>query len=173
MITENKEVFKIQIVTKVASINLDNIEVKLNSITMKNEDDDDEVVFKDRQWDLSKERCSEGIKISLYIVNDGNDIQERMDWLLGEEYIISAIDAEIINCSTGEFLEYEMIDQYGEQTTREIKVQVSENLEIATCYLVDRLTEGNQNLKDIIFKTLKEDEYMQNIIKEIATIPIL
>lgn len=172
MITELKEVFKIQIIVKVASINMDNIDVKLNSITMKNEDND-EVVFKDRQWDLSKERCSEGVKISLYIVNDGNTIQDRMDWLVGEEFVISKVDAEVTTCSTGEILEYEIVDPYGEQTTREIKIQVSETLETATSYLVDRLTEGNQSLKSLIFKTLEEDEYMQNVIKQIASIPNL
>lgn len=38
MLTENKEVFKIQLVAKVASVILENIKVKLNSVTMTNED---------------------------------------------------------------------------------------------------------------------------------------
>lgn len=96
-----------------------------------------------------------------------------MDWLIGEEYYISNVNAEITLESTGENVEYELVDIYGEQTTREIKVQVSEELETSTNYLVSRLTEGNQGLKDLIFQTLKDDEYMQKVIESVAKLPIL
>lgn len=172
MITEKKDVFKIQLLVEVASINLDNINVKFNSITMSNEDEEDEIVFKDRQWDLSKERCSDGVNIYLYIVNDGTEVQDRMDYLVGEEYLISKVDAEISLESTGESLEYKVVDPYGEQTTRDMKVEVSETLETVTNYLVDRLTEGNQGLKDVIFEIIKEDEYVQDIFEQIIKIPV-
>ena len=94
MLTENKEVFKIQLVAKVASVILENIKVKLNSVTMTNEDGD-VLEFKDRAYDVYKERCSDGVNIFLYIVNDGTEIQDRMDWLIGEEYYISNVNAEI------------------------------------------------------------------------------
>ena len=113
------------------------------------------------------------MNIFLYIVNDGTEIQDRMDWLIGEEYYISNVDAEVTLNSTGESVEYELVNPYGEQTTREMKIQVSEDLEIATNYLVDRLTEGNQGLKDLFFKALKDDEYMQKTIVAITKLPIL
>ena len=172
MLTENKEVFKIQLVAKVASVILENIKVKLNSVTMTNEDGD-VLEFKDRAYDVYKERCSNGVNIFLYIVNDGTEIQDRMDWLIGEEYYISNVNAEITLESIGESVEYELVDIYGEQTTREIKVQVSEELETSTNNLVSRLTEGNQGLKDLIFQTLKDDEYMQKVIESVAKLPIL
>ena len=172
MLTEKKEVFKIQLVAKVASVILENINVKLNSVTMSN-DDGEVLEFKDRVYDVSKERCSDGVNISIYIVNDGTEIQDRMDWLIGEEYYISNVDAEVTLNSTGESVEYELVNPYGEQTTREMKIQVSEDLEIATNYLVDRLTEGNQGLKDLFFKALKDDEYMQKTIVAITKLPIL
>lgn len=172
MLTEKKEVFKIQLVAKVASVILENINVKLNSVTMSN-DDGEVLEFKDRVYDVSKERCSDGVNISIYIVNDGTEIQDRMDWLIGEEYYISNVDAEITLNSTGESVEYELVNPYGEQTTRDMKIQVSEDLEIATNYLVDRLTEGNQGLKDLFFKALKDDEYMQKTIVAITKLPIL
>lgn len=172
MLTEKKEVFKIQLVAKVASVILENINVKLNSVTMSN-DDGEVLEFKDRVYDVSKERCSDGVNISIYIVNDGTEIQDRMDWLIGEEYYISNVDAEITLNSTGESVEYELVNPYGEQTTRDMKIQVSEDLEIATNYLVDRLTEGNQGLKELFFKALKDDEYMQKTIVAITKLPIL
>lgn len=172
MLTEKKEVFKIQLVAKVASVILENINVKLNSVTMSN-DDGEVLEFKDRVYDVSKERCSDGVNISIYIVNDGTEIQDRMDWLIGEEYYISNVDAEITLNSTGESVEYELVNPYGEQTTRDMKIQVSEDLEIATNYLVDRLTKGNQGLKELFFKTLKDDEYMQKTIVAITKLPIL
>lgn len=172
MLTEKKEVFKIQLVAKVASVILENINVKLNSVTMSN-DDGEVLEFKNRTYDVSKERCSDGVNIFLYIVNDGTEIQDRMDWLIGEEYYISNVDAEVTLNSTGESVEYELVNPYGEQTTREMKIQVSEDLEIATNYLVDRLTEGNQGLKDLFFKALKDDEYMQKTIVAITKLPIL
>lgn len=172
MLTEKKEVFKIQLVAKVASVILENINVKLNSVTMSN-DDGEVLEFKDRVYDVSKERCSDGVNISIYIVNDGTEIQDRMDWLIGEEYYISNVDAEITLNSTGESVEYELVNPYGEQTTRDMKIQVSEDLEIATNYLVDRLTEGNQGLKELFFKALKDDEYMQKTIVAITNLPIL
>lgn len=172
MLTEKKEVFKIQLVAKVASVILENINVKLNSVTMSN-DDGEVLEFKDRVYDVSKERCSDGVNISIYIVNDGTEIQDRMDWLIGEEYYISNVDAEVTLNSTGESVEYELVNPYGEQTTREMKIQVSEDLEIATNYLVDRLTEGNQGLKELFFKALKDDEYMQKTIVAITKLPIL
>ena len=53
MLTEKKEVFKIQLVAKVASVILENINVKLNSVTMSN-DDGEVLEFKDRTYDVSK-----------------------------------------------------------------------------------------------------------------------
>ena len=172
MLTEKKEVFKIQLVAKVASVILENINVKLNSVTMSN-DDGEVLEFKDRAYDVYKERCSDGVNISLYIVNDGTEIQDRMDWLIGEEYYISNVDAEVTLNSTGESVEYELVNPYGEQTSRDMKIQVSKDLEIATNYLVDRLTEGNQGLKELFFKALKDDEYMQKTIVAITKLPIL
>ena len=165
--TTNKEVFKVTIIAKIASVNLDNVTVSLNSVTMTNEDGD-EYVFQGRQWDYSKERCSDGIKIFLYIVNDGTRLEDRMDWLIDEEFSITKVDAEVKTISTNQVLEFDIESPYGEQTKREMKLQVSESLEASTNYLVDRLTEGNQSLKDLIFNTLEADEGLQKIIKQIS-----
>lgn len=167
----NKDVFKVILIAKASSINIDNIDITFKSLTMKNEDDE-EVIIQDRQFDVFKERCSDGIKISLFIVNDGNKLEDRIDWLIDEEYIISSIDAELKIISTGKILEFEYEDS-GVQTTREMKVIVAESLEVSSEYLINRLTEGNAPLGDIIFKELETSEDMQKIIQNIANIPIL
>lgn len=172
---EVKAVFSIDIVAKVASINLDDIKVNLKSVTMQNEDEE-VIEFKDRPWDYVKERCSDGVKITLYIVNDGNTLQERMDWLLDEEYVVSSVDAEIIKESTGSVLDYELLSEYGTQTTKEINIVEDPALESALNYMFDRLTEGNETLKPVILNLLRNDDngtYMRDLVNKIASLPVL
>lgn len=167
----NKDVYKVVLIAKSSSVNIDNIEVVFKSLTMKNEDDE-EIIIKDRQYDVFKERCSDGIKISLYIVNDASVLEERIDWLMDEEYYIDSIDINIHTISSGNNLEFEF-NNYGEQTTREMKVIVAESLEVSSEYLINRLTEGNNSLGDVVFKQLESSEDMQKIIQNIANIPVL
>lgn len=173
MLTEKKECYKVEVLIKVASVNLDNIEIKFKSLTMLNEDEEAEIVFSNRQYEVSKERCSDGVKASIYIVNDGTTLTDRIDWLFDEEYVISAIEIEAIKSSTGDSLEYELICPFGEQTTRDMKVVVSEKLEKTVTYLTDRLTEGNQGLGDLILKTIKSDECIQDMLEKVINIPIV
>lgn len=172
MLTEKKDVYKVEVVIKTASVNLDNVEIKFNSLTMRNEDEEDEIVFAGRQYEVGRERCSDGVKASIYIVNDGTTVQERMDWLIDEEYLISSINIEATKISTGETLEYELISPFGEQTVREMKIAVSDKLEKTVTFFTDRLTDGNQVLGDLLLKTLKSDECIQDMIEKVMNITV-
>lgn len=171
-----REVFTIELVAKVASINLDDIKVtKMDCVTMSNEDDE-VLEFKGRVWDYSKERCSDGVKIKLHVVNDGKDLMERMDWLHGEEYVVSGVDMEVMKESSGTVLEYELVSPYGTQNKIEIDIVENPALEKAFNYAVDRLTEGNIQLKSVILDVLRDDEtgeYMIDLLNKIVDIPIL
>lgn len=169
---EVKDVYEIELLAKTASINLDNIDFKLISVEMEN-DDEDVKVFEDRAYSVFKERCSEGVKIHLYVVNDGTAIEERMDYLVDEEYIISKVNADIKSLSTGDAIEYELCSEYGNQTRKEVDIVVDPLLEEVNTYLVNNLTEGNQVLHTLIFQTLEKDEYLQNVLAEIIRRPLL
>ena len=54
MLTEKKECYKVEVLIKVASVNLDNIDIKFKSLTMLNEDEEAEIVFSGRQYEVSK-----------------------------------------------------------------------------------------------------------------------
>lgn len=169
---EVKDVYALELIAKTSSINLDNIEFKLNSVEMENEDEDVKV-FTDRAYSIFKERCSDGVKINLYIVNDGSSIDERMDYLIDEEYVVSKVDAEIKSISTGDVIEYELVSGYGTQTRKEVDIVVDPLLEEVNNFLVQNLTEGNECLHTLIFQTLEKDEYLQNILAEIIRTPLL
>lgn len=169
---EVKDVYEIELLAKTSSINLDNIDFKLNSVEMENEDEDVKV-FTDRAYSTFKERCSDGVKIHLYVVNDGTAIEERMDYLIDEEYIISKVDAEIKSLSTGDVIEYELVSGYGTQTKKEVDIVVDPLLEEVNTYLVNNLTEGNESLRTLLFQTLEKEEYLQNVLAEIIRTPLL
>lgn len=169
---EVKDVYALELVAKTSSINLDNIDFKLNSIEMENEDEDVKV-FTDRAYSIYKERCSDGVKITLYVVNDGTSIDERMDYLIDEEYVVSKVNAVIKSLSTGTDIEYELLNNYGTQTKREVDIVVDPLLEEVNNFLVENLTEGNECLHTLIFQTLEKDEYLQNILAEVIKTPLL
>ena len=171
--TTVKPCYQVEVVVKVPSINLDNLEIKFNSSTLYNEDEEDTIEISGRQYSIYKERCSEGVKVNLYIVNDGEDIRSRIDYLIDEEYYISSIDVEAKKISTEEILEVGLVSQYGEQTEHEISLDIDPKLEKSVSYLTDRLTEGNTALKGFIFNQLEEDETFQEIINQIVNIPVL
>ena len=159
----NKDVYKVVLIAKSSSVNIDNIEVVFKSLTMKNEDDE-EIIIKDRQYDVFKERCSDGIKISLYIVNDASVLEERIDWLMDEEYYIDSIDIDIHTISSGNNLEFEF-NNYGEQTTREMKVIVAESLEVSSEYLINRvITCFFMCLMAILFISAKNYNLEKNMV---------
>lgn len=169
---EIKDVYALELLVKTSSINLDNIDFVLKSIEMENEDEDVKT-FTDRAYSISKERCSDGVKITLYIVNDGTSIDERLDYLVDEEYVVSKVNAEIKTKSTEVALEYELLNNYGTQTRKEVDIVVDPLLEEVNNYLVNNLTEGNECLHTLIFQTLEKDEYFQNILAEIIRTPLL
>lgn len=169
---EVKDVYALELLVKTSSINLDNLDVVLKSVEMENEDEDVKT-FTDRAYSVSKERNSDGVKITLYIVNDGTSLDERMDYLVDEEYVVSKVDAEIKTKSTGTILEYELLSNYGTQTRKEVDIVVDPLLEEVTNYLVNTLTDGNQGLHTLIFQTLEKEEYLQNILAEIIRTPLL
>lgn len=167
-----KQAYKVELLVNVASVNLDNIDVKFNSLSMYNEDEDNTIQFSGREYNVSKERHNDGILVKIYIVNDSEVLTERMDCLVDEEYYISNVDANITKISTGEILSYTLVSPYGEQTNRDFELVLRPELGEVYDYLADFLTEGNKELKDIIFKTLDENTDLVDYLKTIKDIPI-
>ena len=172
-ITEKRQFYKLEALINISTVNLDNIDVKFNSITLCNDYDDDEVVIKDRRVVFEKDRSSDGVRLAIYILNEGTEIKDRIDYLIDEEYEIQDLDLEVKRISTDETLTYTLLCDEGEQVEKEVEIEMDPVLKKSSEFIIDRVTEGNATIKNVIFNTLKEDEDLQRIINDIIDIPVI
>ena len=87
-ITEKRGFFQIQVIVSAATVNVDNIDINFNGITLYSEDEDKLIEIKGRRTVIEPERCSDGLRINLYILNEGDNPEERIDYLIDEDYEI-------------------------------------------------------------------------------------
>ena len=76
------------------AFNINNVNVVFNSIEMTSEEFDTPIIISNRHNIFTIEKNTSNI-VYLYIKNDGNKINERIDYLLDEEWVISKLDAII------------------------------------------------------------------------------
>lgn len=173
--TEIREFFYMLIKVSTPSVFPDNIGVKFNSLTMINEDEEEEVVISKRRINTKIERTTDGFRIKLYILNEGEEIKERIDYLFDEDYEIQNIDLDIYKKDNPSFkyTDYTIVDTVGEQLELEVPVEVSE--ECSNC--LEYLTNGGIDIEDaslpnVFYDIVKDDKNLIDKINQIAELPI-
>lgn len=170
------EVFKVQILVDVESFGIDDIIVKFNSLTMSNGLED--LTFKDRAYDIEMEKQGNSALVNIYIENDGDNLKDRMDWLLDEDYLIENVDASVKLTLTGTPFEYKLASQYGVQTTRSMKIAAKNDFETSYNYLRDFMCSGTSDeevskVGEIFKNMLERDVLLQKTINDISKITLI
>lgn len=173
MITESREFFKLEVLVKTVSVVLENVECKLNSIRLYQEDEDKTVTINGEDRDILFEpvRTTDGFKVHIFISNDGEELEERIDWMLDEDYEIEDIDMTITNISSNEEYEFSIQFHIGEQVEKEVEIEVNSTLKNSIKFITDNL---NTNLSpNYIYDILKENHELTDFISIISDIDVL
>ena len=173
MITEIREFFKLEVLVKAISINLDNVECHLNSITLYQEFEDKTITIKgsDREVLFEKVRTYDGFKVNIFITNDSEEYEERIDWLLDEDFEIEDIDMTITNASSKEEYEFAIQFQVGEQVVKEVEIELNSNLKNAINYISNNLT---TNLSaNHIYDIMSQNHDLTDFVSKISNIDVL
>ena len=165
--TEFREFFKLEVRVSSPSVIIDNIEVKFNSIILQNEDND-VIEIRNRRCIPILDRTTEGFKCTLFVLNEGNKLEERIDWLLDEDYEINFLDLTIRKKNTKEEFSYVVNKSIGEQLTKEVEVEVSEDVNNALEFL--SISVSRKNCINEIYKIINEDNNLTEQINTIASI---
>lgn len=168
MITEVRGFFKVEVKVKATTVNLENISIEFNKIVLYREEDDSAIVIEDRRVVTEPVRTSEGFNVVLYILNEGEEFEDRIDWLMDEDYEIETIDLTIKNISKNTDYDYELNYNIGEQINKEVEIEVSPSLNNAITYLSSRLE--NQELNNYIYNTMINNPDLIDVINDISNI---
>ena len=173
MITEIREFFKLEVLVKTVSVVLDNVECQLNSIRLYQEDEDKTVTIKgeDREVLFEKVRTTDGFKVNIFISNEGEELEERIDWMLDEDYEIEDIDMTIINASSSEEYEFAIQFHVGEQVEKEVEIEVNSNLKNSIQFISDNLTTNIS--PNYIYEIMNQNHELTDFISAISDIDVL
>lgn len=75
--------------------NINNVDIKFNQIIMKSEEELNPIIIKNRKFVFTIDKSVSNV-VFIYIQNDGNQIEERIDYLLDEEWEIQNLDITIL-----------------------------------------------------------------------------
>lgn len=173
MVKELRDFFKFEVNIKTASVNLNNVEVEFNSLTLYSEDEEETVVIKDRRVVFEKEKSPEGFKIIGFILNEGEVLEERIDCLLDEEYLITNIDLVIKDKNKNydyTLNKYSYMQVEGKEVEIEVSKEMQNALELLSKYSLDEFGLNQDRLSNNFFELLKdEEEFVQtlNLISKI------
>lgn len=169
-VTESREFFQIEVIIKATTINQDNINIDFKGLNLYSEDEDKLVEIRNRRTIFEFDRCSEGLKLDIFILNEDSDSTQRIDYLIDEDYEIEDILIEISHKKSGKKFDVRVNEQIGEQIKKEVPVELSQELQDSADYILDNLTEGNQSLKSLLFETLRDSESLQTYINQMMEI---
>ena len=169
-ITEKKEVFYMEVSVETATVNVENIKVDFNKIELSC--GGDEVVITDRKCYSEVIRTLDGFKVKLYIVNDIDDYEKRIDYLIDDDYEIINLDLSIINEKfAGKKYEYTINPTIGEQIEKEFPVELDETTEAGfrlACGYID-----DKRVSNYVYQLLVENEDLLTQINALSKIAVL
>lgn len=171
MITEQREFFKCEVNVVTTTVNFENVDINFNQMILYREDDDSTIVIKDRRVILEPVRTGDGFKVIIFILNEGDELEDRIDWLIDEDYEIETIDMTITNKLKNAPYEYSINYAIGEQVQKEVEVEVALPLKKAITYLTSRLE--NQNLNNHVYEIMIENNELIETINAIADIEVI
>lgn len=171
MITEVREFFKCEVNIVATTVNLENVEVKFNQMVLYREDDDSTIIVKDRKVILEPVRTGDGFKVVIFIQNEGEELVDRIDWLIDEDYEIEQIDLSIINLSKNSAYDYSINANIGEQIQKEVEIEVALPLKKAIDYISSTIE--NKGLTNHIYDVMIECDELVETINAIANIEVL
>lgn len=135
---------KCQLISKTA-IPTQNINIKFNSLILFNEEENKKIIIKNRDIVYLFYSIDNEIYFNLYIENKG--VENRIDYLIDEEYEIKELDLTISNVNNVSFYEHNIISEYGQieidfknqLLASIINSEVSEEMVCVTGHRPDRL----------------------------------
>jgi len=167
---EKREFYWIQAIVSAATVNVDNIDIQFDGIKLYSEDEDREIEVRGRRNIITSERCSEGVKLDIYILNEGEKLEERIDYLIDEDYEISDVFISVVNKRNGKQLTVRHNELIGEQVIKEVPVLLDPKTEETTSYIIEGISEGNIEISNLIFETIKGNDKLQDKILQIMDI---
>lgn len=166
-IKETREFFQVQVIVKATSINEENLKIEFNGLNLYSEDEDKLVEIRNRRTVFEIDRCSEGLKIDIFILNEGTDPNERIDYLIDEDYEIEDIFIKVLNKKTNKEFSTKINSLIGEQVKKDVPIELAPELQETTDYLLTNLTEGNESLSNLILDTIKDSKSLETYIRKV------
>lgn len=170
MITEVRDFFKVEVNVSIPTVNLENVEIDFNKMILYREDDDSTIIIEHRKVIFEPVRTSEGFKVIIFILNEGEEFDERIDYMIDEDYEIENIDISIKNVSKGTEYEYYINYNIGEQVHKEVEIEVALPLKNAISYIASSL---DKNLENHVYETINGNYELIELINNISNIDIL
>ena len=167
VVKEKKNFYKLQVIVSAATVNIDNIQIDFNGITLYSEDEEDTVEIRNRRTVIEPERCSDGLALNIYILNEGDNPRERIDYLLDEDYEIADVDIVVLHKKNGKVFPTRLNEQIGEQLEKEVPVEVPQEIKDASDYVMENITEGNETITGVVFDTIKNSKELQDFITNV------
>ena len=169
-IKEEREFYKIQVIVAAATVNIDNIDIDFKGLDLYSEDEDKLVKITNRRTIFETERCSEGVRINIFILNEGENLDERIDYLIDEDYEIETVYISVKNKKTGKELKTTLNDLIGEQIKKDVPVEIPDEAKEAVDYVLESLTEGNFSLDTLLYESIVGSKELINSISKIMEI---
>lgn len=170
MLKEIREFFKCDVNVEATSVHPENVEIQFNKIVLYREDDDSCIEISDRKTVVEKIRTSNGLTIRLFILNESENVEERIDYLLDEDYEIEFIDLSIKHILKNTNYDYTINDNNAEQVKKEVDVELSEDLNKVLKYVTPS---SNKKIAQVIYPVIKDDTDFINTINSIINIEVV
>lgn len=167
--TEVREFFKLEVRVLTESVILENVDVKFNSIILQNEEDD-VVEISNRRCIPVLDRTTDGFRCTILILNEGEKLEERIDYLIDEDYEIKHLDLTIKKKNNGKEFAYTVNHTIGEQLTKEVEVEISDEVRSVLEFL--SISVGRKNCMNKIFEIVNKDADLTQKINTIASIEV-
>ena len=146
----------------------ENVEVKFNGVKMTSVDGD-EVTITKRPFEVVVEQGGNGkVRAIIYIVNDGTEIEERIDAMLNEEYELTPL-VEIHTISNGTVLTYTVNYRKSEQVQREMPVEMADGVQETIEFLTSTAIEFDDQFIGSLVSELNSGKH-QDIIDFVTTL---
>ena len=170
MITEVRGFFKCEVNVVATSVNLENVGIEFKQMVLYREDDDSTITIKDRRVIIEPVRTGEGFKVTLFIQNEGDELEDRIDWLIDEDYEIETIDLSIQNLSKKTEYDYTINYNIGEQVEKEVEIEVALPLKKAVNYVTSSL---DKQLTNYIYDIMVGNEELVEMVNAVANIEVV
>lgn len=175
-IKERRDFFKLELRVETPSVILDNIKVDFKGIELYSEDEENTIEIKNRRFVVEKSKTLEGFRILLFILNEGEELEERIDYLFDEEYKINKLDLTIKD-KNKEYSSYKINEDSfeqvkGKQVDVEISEEVTKALDVLSRYALEYFGMSAESAADMFYDNIKKDEQLINTLNNVSNIAI-